>query len=1144
MNLAGCELQPARRFVLAAVAVALSALLVGPPASAQVGPQYFDYARPTLEWYTIETDHFNVIFHHDSSGRGASRTAQVVARIAEETYSPITSLYGLEPEGRVSIILKDFEDYSNGAAYFFDNKLEIWASALDSPLRGDHNWLRNVITHEFTHIVQVQKTMKASRHLPFIYFQYLGYEDVKRPDVLYGYPDAIVTYPVPVLNNPVWLAEGTAQYQRSFMNYDSWDTHRDMLLRTRVLAGEELDLEEMGGFYSHSSLLRESVYNHGFALTHYLANSYGEDVLRDLSASLGKWRNWNVERAIEDATGDEADEVYHRWMQELRSEYTDRTAEIRRHVVEGELLEDDGFSNFHARFSPDGRRLAYVSNRGEHYNLMSLYLKDVETGETVSLNVDGLSDGASYFTCSMGHAHKVRSGVGSAVTWHPSGDAIVYARTKDTPKGFRYSDLYRLNLESDEEERLTTGARAFAPAYSPDAEHIAYVVQSDGTANLHLLDTESGESRALTAYQDGSQVTDPAWHPNGKVVYFGLSRGGGRDIYRIELGESRPEPVIATEADERSPVLDASHLYYSSDESGIFNLYRAPLEGGEPERLTNVVGGAFLPDVREDGAIAFSRYDWDGYKIALLAEPAGLSGDRLASYSPPPVTQKTDTAPLADAEWGYLASYDDTDLGPLSGSVVTGVQTTGSFPLTGLENGAADTEEEAAEIEEYSNIFTSFSIYPVVRLDDYASRRETAIERRLPQRSYAETLLRNTKVGIYASSREILEGMSLFGGLAVGPGSRDASSASDFFSPSNLLKLERDAFLIFDYNRGFGFLSRRWSPQISIELYNVRRNVENGLSVEEFPCTACFPDTTLVDLSYSLWEADVFARSKIRRDLLLEVGYRYSPYRVITDRFFSKESDAFVGETASRYFIGRAFTFGGYYRGEHPHRDAGVLPEKLQIEAHYEIETGRLLDQFDVEDGALVPSYERAVNHRVTLDGRLGVRLPGEPLGGSHGVGLRLRGSTILGAEVDGFYNDYVGGLIGARGYPFYALGGNETLWLQAAYHFPILPDISKQVLFTYFDKLYGRAYADAALAWSGGWPGLGEVRKDVGLELRLGLGSFYLLPTSLFVSATYGMDAFDFRLDEGFLTPDGSNTVRYGNELLWHFGILFDFEL
>ena len=69
-------------------------------------------------------------------------------------------------------------------------------------------------------------------------------------------------------------------------------------------------------------------------------------------------------------------------------------------------------------------------------------------------------------------------------------------------------------------------------------------------------------------------------------------------------------------------------------------------------------------------------------------------------------------------------------------------------------------------------------------------------------------------------------------------------------------------------------------------------------------------------------------------------------------------------------------------------------------------------------------------------------------------------------------------------------------------------------------------------------------MRKDVGAEVRMKVGSFYLLPTALFLSATYGLDAFDFQLDEGFVTPDGSDTVRYGAELQWHFGVLFGFDL
>ena len=68
----------------------------------------------------------------------------------------------------------------------------------------------------------------------------------------------------------------------------------------------------------------------------------------------------------------------------------------------------------------------------------------------------------------------------------------------------------------------------------------------------------------------------------------------------------------------------------------------------------------------------------------------------------------------------------------------------------------------------------------------------------------------------------------------------------------------------------------------------------------------------------------------------------------------------------------------------------------------------------------------------------------------------------------------------------FYALGGNETLWFQASYHLPLFPDIRKQALFAYIDKVYARLYVDAAAAWNGAWPGFGELRKDVGAEIRM----------------------------------------------------------
>jgi len=738
------------------------------------------------------------------------------------------------------------------------------------------------------------------------------------------------------------------------------------------------------------------------------------------------------------------------------------------------------------------------------------------------------------YTCSLGH--RLAGPTSGAIDWHPGGGRIVYAKTEETDTGHLYSDLFTYDLASEKSTRLTREERLAEPAFSPDGVHIAAVVQSDGTTNLVLVDS-TGSARPLTTWENGEQVIGPNWSPDGEWIYFSLVERHGYDIYRIRASGGNPEAVVATEYDERSAVVhpDGS-LVFSSDRDGIFNLYRLASGQATPERITNVRGGAFMPDVTASGAIVFSRYDADGYHLAMLSQPQ--STGQSPAYSPPSVLVKS--AERDPASLGVLTKYDDSDLSALPAELLQLASDSGSVDVPGLLYSATGTRP--AELRPYSNTFTSFNFLPVLRLDRYVSRKRDRAEVRLKDRTRGETLLRNTKVGVYMASREIMNGLTMFGGILVAPASGPAESVSDFFSPTSLLKLERDLFLQFELRRGLGIFSKRWAPQWSLELFNVRRNVENGLSIEEFPCTACYPDTTLANLAYNLWEVDFAARSKVNKALLLEAGIRYSPYRVATEKFFSKELGQTVPESSSRYFIGRAVRIKAYYEAFTAHRHMDVVPEGIKIEATLERETGNLLNRFDVEDGILMPVYEKNNFFRLTVDARAGFRVRQRPV--PHGLSIRARTSLIFGSEVDDFYDDYVGGLTGARGYPFYALGGNRSVWAQLAYTFPVVPDIGRQMGFLYMDKLFARVYVDAVSAWRGSMPGLSELRKDVGAELRLGMGSFYLLPTAVFVSGTYGLDSFDFQLDEGFVTPDGRNTVRYGQSIQWHVGVLFGFDL
>ena len=485
-----------RKYVLSLAAIGLLLSL-----RAQAQDEVY---HPELEWHTISTQHFFVNYHD-----GEERTAQVVAKVAEDIYGPVTALYNHEPDSKVSFVIKDYDDYSNGAAYFFDNKIEIWASALDFDLRGSHNWLRNVVTHEFTHIVQIQTSMKFGRKVPGIYLQWLGYQSERRPDVLYGYPNKIVSYPLSGYVVPSWFAEGTAQFNRKELGYDNFDTHRDMILRMYALDNNMLTWNEMSVF-GKTSLGNESSYNAGFAFVHYLSDRYGNIALRKISYNLARLTDVTIDAAIEKAVGKSGGEVYDEWRESLRQDYARRTEPVKANLVAGNIIANVGFGNFYPQFSPDGKSIAYISNKeADYFGLSGLYLYDVATKKEKLLKF------------------RVRDNF----SWTPDGKKLIFGRTSDNnPHWSNVFDLYSYDIASDEETRLTHGARAYSPAVSPDGSTVLYVASKDGTINLYAMDIDGSHMRRLTNYNQGEQVFNPKWSPDGKQYLFDYSIKEGRDI--------------------------------------------------------------------------------------------------------------------------------------------------------------------------------------------------------------------------------------------------------------------------------------------------------------------------------------------------------------------------------------------------------------------------------------------------------------------------------------------------------------------------------------------------------------------------------------------------------------------------------------
>lgn len=565
--------------VMVVAAVAAAALTV-------TGGDAVAWNQSEIDWFTIETEHFRVNYHE-----GLEWSAERSAVIAEEVYSALTCYYDFELDDKVHINVSDRADLLEGASYYYLNRIDINPTEYEFHFRGTADWLRNVITHEFTHMVSLQRSMKYPRRLPSFFLQAISFEKEKRPDVITGYPNFQGSVPLPGEVVPNWFAEGVAQYQCDVARNDIWDSHRDMMLRTAALNGNLLSLDEMSVF-GKGSLDAEMLYNQGFSLVRFIAEEYGRDRIPEIMRALGGTFRLGFDGACREMLGMGEGELYDRWRASIEADYRETAAAIATDAREGRRIAGKGFMNLFP--VPDRRResVLFLSNRGGDYSGTDL----VEAGRKETETV--FPDASTRFDLSTN---------GSAL--------CVAKRTRDNDHGYRFYDLFIIERETGKSRRLTRSLRATDPAFSPDGSAVACVVDEGGSQRIATVETADGTHRTVTPHVPGRQYFGLSW--SGEGIYAARFDGESRDIVLVDPTGGVERTIVAGAADERDPAADGEGgCFFSSDRTGIFDIYHRDA-GGNELRVTNTIGGAFAPRPDGDG-IVFTAYGAGGYEIRRI----------------------------------------------------------------------------------------------------------------------------------------------------------------------------------------------------------------------------------------------------------------------------------------------------------------------------------------------------------------------------------------------------------------------------------------------------------------------------------------------------------------------------------------------
>lgn len=1022
--------------------------------------------NPRLVWKTISTEHFDVHFHE-----GAEWTAEQVSKIAEEIYVPMTAVYHYEPK-RCHIVIIDTEDYANGSAYYYDTKVEIWATNLEFNLRGTTDWLRNVVTHEYGHIVSIQAGMKMPLRIPAIYFQAIDFESEKRPDVINGYPDVIVSYPITGTVVPAWWAEGVAQYQSPSLRYDCWDSHRDMIVRTALVEKNMMSYDEMG-FLGHRSIGNEKVYDHGFGLVRYIAATYGDSSITKINAHLGDWNRLTIDGAIEKVTGKSGEQVYDDWKVALKKRYDAMLVPVYAKPREGAVLNDDGFMTLGPSFSPDGKSVAFLSNKDSDYAPTDIYTVDRD-----GKNRKHIADDAS-----------------SRPFYSHDGKRLVYARhEKADIYGSRLSDIFVYDIAAKKETRLTHEWRASEPSWSHDDAHIVCVLNGDGSHRLAVMDKNGKNSRVLLSPEKGTQLYSPRFSPDGKRILFGIFKSGTRDIASMAADGTDFRYELRTDSDERDAGYsrDGENIVFASDRSGIFDIYSMDLATREVLQLTNVVGGAFMPDIAKDGTLVYAQYTGKGYRVSRIEgteEPvdtitsegyavrsAGEFDECAALKSrPETIVVASDTLVTEDVAASGAVDTSQVAVAIDSSTVIDtrGIPVTAVDPrVTEGANGAHGVQ--AASRASHGSVpydwdYTGFQFYPRVVIWDGVPR-----------------------LGVFASTNEILDRQTLFFGGSYG------------------IDGEYDLIINFELRRLF--------PVLYMQYFKVREKYEDQFPLEDLD------RFYFIDYRYDVWTGDIGLRFEFEDPYSLtrrndvSVWWSHSEYKIHLDPEFAplsdpsgpRESDQEVGW---RYFVGNEAHARWYYKKIKRAMDSGINPR-----------SGRefILDVTYANDGLFTSGeFEYALNPNLTdnkfgqytLDYKEYIALPAW----RHTLQVRFMAS-LIDKDVDDFFWVYMGGMDRLRGYTYYAIGGRKGAMLSATYRFPILRRMNKQASWLTFKDLYGGIFYEVASAWNDGNlpsddPALGQdYYSSVGGELRLNMGSFYSYPTAVNFTAAYALDNAVYR--------------------------------
>ena len=285
-------------------------------------------------------------------------------------------------------------------------------------------------------------------------------------------------------------------------------------------------------------------------------------------------------------------------------------------------MTDNSASDYHPRWSPDGKSLLFLSARHEGPQAWLLPLDGGEPSQITHFSTgvgdaEWTSDGKHLvFTSDVfpecgadGDCNKkIDESMSSGPIQAHMADHLLYRHWTSWKDG-RRSHVFSYDIDTKKYADLSPGdydAPVFSlggggVAVSPDGKEVCFASNHDANeaestnADLFIVPTSGGEPKNITA-ENKSFDGDPSYSPDGKYIAYRMQTTPAyeSDLFRIALYDRKTgEKSVLTEkfdnwVDGITWAPDSKSIYFTADVQGHVPLYRVELNSKEVTKVIDV----------------------------------------------------------------------------------------------------------------------------------------------------------------------------------------------------------------------------------------------------------------------------------------------------------------------------------------------------------------------------------------------------------------------------------------------------------------------------------------------------------------------------------------------------------------------------